>query len=102
MSNDTPKVIGAPDAMFMTYMAKHPDRGLYGPWLGARLFPEDVKYVRADIADELFAALKALVSADYAYLNDRVIGMDGNITRKEVWGARAAIAKAEGVLNEPQ
>lgn len=40
------------------------------------------------------------ISVDYAYLNDRVIGMDGNITRQEVWEARAAIAKAEGVLND--
>lgn len=100
MSNDTPKVIDAPDALFVTYRAKHPQMGVYGTWLVSRLTPEDVQYMRADVVDELLAALKALVSADYAYLNDRVIGMDGNITRQEVWEARAAISKAEGALND--
>jgi hypothetical protein len=56
---------------------------------------ERIKTLEAQ-RDELLAALKSLVSADYSYLNDRVIGMDGNVTRQEVWAARDAITKAEG------
>ena len=109
MSNCTPKVIGAPDEIWVNYgeldvdtnheiIRNSTDSGLTCGEMAENA--SDVKYVRADIVDELLAALKALVSADYAYLNDRVIGMDGNITRQEVWEARAAISKAEGVNDD--
>lgn len=49
---------------------------------------------------EVITAVNDVMSADITYLNGRVIGMDGNVTRQELEALRAAIAKAEGVLND--
>lgn len=97
MSNDTPKVIGAPDAIWMTYSVKHSDGiQLFGTWHTSHLDASDVKYVRAHIVDNLLDVLVAAANA----LNNLNASLGCERADAVFATAREAISKAEAVLND--
>lgn len=101
MSNYTPKVIGAPDAIWLNYGefdkdTHHIDICLTKEvdWETEKLGASDIKYVRADMLMGLRDALKDILRIARAASH----GNNFNATRIE--RAEAAISKAEGVLND--
>lgn len=97
MSNDTPKVIGAPHVIFLNYGdipddTQHSEFGEVS-WCEMAHDASDVKYVRADIAQALLHALKDCTKElNYPEIDPLVW--------PTLHKAYAAIAKAEGVLND--
>lgn len=93
--SDQPKVTGAPDTIWLVYgdlsdapenEFKHTELTQYSEtvtWCEDHQYPTDVRYIRADIADEAIALLRELVAIQDAERKHKLGAQDvGLVDRK--------------------